>query len=407
MIDRADAIRIIKESVLPLKRTEYVRTTESLNSVLAEDIAGEEYVPSSNISAMDGYAVNTADFETEPFRLKVAGLSRAGADEKAGGLEPGTCIQIMTGAIVPEGANAVVKVEDTTRDGDYVVFQAKPTDNQNIRFRGEDVWPGKKIIEKGSVINFGELASILLTGREMVKVLREPRIGIVSTGDELIDFREIPKLHQKREVNSLTVQSIIKQRFKNVRRYPVIKDDYKATIESLRNIIAENDVIIVSGGMSMGKFDFVRPAVKELGFDILLHGVNQKPGKPFTFGVRKGDDRQRRYFIGLPGSPVATISNTVLLVMPFLRYLVTGYWPEFNTISAINAQTFEKDDLRMEFARAVYNEGTKSVKILENQSSGVISSLARGNCYAVLNAGDKLINKGKTIQVILFENIFC
>lgn len=404
LISRAQAVKILLQSIDVIQDKETIQLTNALGRVLAGDIYSGEYSPQTRVSAVDGFALCIEDIKRYRAKLKIQGTIRAGQpiSSELRSIKPGYAIQIMTGAVVPQNCSAIVKVEDVDINSDEIFIKTKLRKNENIRAKGEDIKPGELLLKDRSVIDFGALSLLMLTGNDPVNVYKQPRIAVVATGDELIDFRQVPEYYQKREVNSWIVAILLGRANKNVKRYSVVRDDYKTTVQRFAGMLEENDILVVSGGISKGKYDFVREAAEELGFRFVFHGVKQKPGKPFAFALKQSASG-KKYFFGLPGNPVATISTTLLTLIPVLKYMETGVYREPPTFEAEVVNDFVKDDLRLEFARAVYNQKNNRVRILKNQSSGVISSFTRGNAYAILPANRRVIKKGTRIKVMPFD----
>lgn len=404
MISRRSAISIIRKNIEIITEQEKIDTLNSLGRILAEDVISTEFSPLTNVSAVDGFALRIEDIKAA-INLPVQGVVPAGEKTNADliKIKKGMTVQVMTGAVLPRNSAAIVKIEDVTLNNSQITMtKDKIHRHRNIRDKGEDIRPGTLILSKRTQINFGEISVLLSCGKIHIQVYKLPRIGVVSTGDELVDYREKPDFYQKREVNSWALYLFLKSKNMNVTRYDVIRDDFAETKRNLEMIAANNDILMVSGGISKGKYDFVKKAIEQVGFKILFHGVNQKPGKPFAFGIA-GAGRGKKYFFGLPGNPVATISVALLTVIPILHFMQTGVYSDKLSVKCRLINNFQKADIRMEFARGIFYKKSGKVMVLKNQSSGVISSLVRGNAFVILPSNRRFMRRGETVNVLPFD----
>lgn len=388
MISFDEALKIVLENV-PQCGTEKVKFEDSMGRFLAEDVSSDVEMPPFNKSAMDGYACRKEDQEKE---LKIIETIRAGkAPEKSVG--PGECAQIMTGAMIPEGADHVVKVENTQTTREGFVKVVSLSDKSNIALRAEDVKVGDVVISKGLRIEPQHLAMMASVGWTNPLVSIQPVIGVIATGDELVEAQFKPELSQIRNSNGpqLTAQAI--RAGARAKYYGIARDDEELTFNMLSQAIHDCDVVILSGGVSMGKFDFIPGVLEHLGVELKFKTVRIQPGKPTVFGV-KGD---RRVF-GLPGNPVSSFTTFELFVRPMLNKMMGATIPYHSMQLPLAVDYSRKKAERMSWVPVQFTaEGT--VKPLEYHGSAHIYALAEAHAMAAIPAGTKLLKAGDKVDV--------
>ena len=283
---------------------------------LAEDICADRDLPATDRAAMDGYAVRAEDVQTGSTTLRLAGEVAAGQRPTCR-VAPGTCVRIMTGASVPAGADAVVMVEDTTELGDSVRFTASAEPGQNILRQGEDAAAGATLVSRGTVLGPLHIGLCATVGRHRVLVHRRPTVRLLCTGSELREAGQSVQSHQIRNSNGPTITAALEQwgfgRLSHVR----LADQTEALSRALSEAVAASDVVLLTGGMSAGRYDLVRDAVEAVGASVVFHGVAMKPGKPLLYAVK---DRDCHIF-GLPGPPLSAMTGFFEFVLPALRRL--------------------------------------------------------------------------------------
>lgn len=308
MITYEEALRIVLEHAHALE-PERVALRDAVNRVLAEDVASDMDMPPFNKSAMDGYACRRADL---PGPLRVVGLVQAGS-AYAGEIGPGECAKIMTGAVVPPGADCVIMVEHTAQAGPSEIrFTGHGTDT-NICAQGEDIRAGETVLRRGTRLGPQHVGMLASVGCVQPLVARRPRVGVIATGDELVEPEEQPGPAQIRTSNSMQICVHVEEAGAVAGYYGIARDEASALDDVIRRALSENDVIVLSGGVSMGEFDLVPDILRKNGINILFDAVAVKPGKPTTFGVGAS-----ACCFGLPGNPVSTFVQCELLVKPFL-----------------------------------------------------------------------------------------
>ncbi|TNF36065.1 MAG: molybdopterin molybdenumtransferase MoeA [Deltaproteobacteria bacterium] len=302
--------------------TRQVGLWDASGYVLAEDVVADRDQPPFARSAMDGYAVRSVDVMGPEVRLRVVGEVAAGQTASAP-LGPGEAIAIMTGAPVPEGADAVQMVEKTRRDGEHVIVAGPLKSGHNIAPQGEDARAGAVVVERGRVIESLTAGVLGSVGAGHVTVYQRPRATVMTTGDELVGLEEVPGPGQIRDSNRRTLMALLEREWCRVVDGGIVADDLAETRRAIREGL-EGDVLVLSGGVSAGVYDLVRQALEDEGVEILFHKVRIKPGKPLLFGRHPGG-----LVFGLPGNPVSTFVTGLMLMAPALRIL--GHRPEHRT----------------------------------------------------------------------------
>lgn len=297
MIQISEALEFIKQNTFLLE-SEKIEISEVIGRVLAEDILADMDLPPFNRSQMDGFAVKTEDVKNAPTKLKIIGESVAGKGWH-NELNSGEAVRIMTGASVPNGADSVQMVELTAEENGFVTIKEATKVQQNIVKKAQEISKGEKVFEKGEIVTANMVATLASFGYEFVEVAKRPKVKILATGSEIVDISETPSQDQIRNSNSTMLQAFIKS-VADVEVLPLVKDD----LQNLKRIIAEAtencDCLIISGGVSVGDYDFTKPALREIGAEIFFEKVSLKPGKPTVFA--KLNDT---LIFGLPGNPVS------------------------------------------------------------------------------------------------------
>ncbi len=367
---------------------EYVRFMDSLDRVLAEDVISDTDLPPFSRSAVDGFACRREDIQHE---LTVIETVAAG-QSPALSVGKGQCTRIMTGAAVPEGADCVIMVEDSEEIVPGKIRYSKDNTKTNISFRAEDVKAGNIVLEKGTRVAPQHIAILATVGWVNPKVAVKPKVGIISTGDEIIEPHLKPGLSQIRNSNSY---QLVAQTLKAgaVPDYAgIAPDNEKITLEMITHSLENNDLVLLTGGVSMGTFDFVPQVFKKLGIEILFRTVALQPGKPTVFGI-KG---MKRIF-GLPGNPVSSFTIFELFVRPMLNLMMGMKEPFRQYHLPLGADYQRKRKDRMQWLPVVIREGV--VFPLEYHGSGHIHSLAGAHGLAAIPIGITEMLKGDIIDV--------
>jgi molybdopterin molybdotransferase len=372
---------------------------DALGFVLAEEIETDREYPPFDRSTRDGYAVRAAEF------APVATL-RCVAEIKAGDtathpLAPRTCVQIMTGAAVPPGADAVVMIEQTSRNGDSVRFERAAQPGQNIVPRGSEAKRGETILSPGMRLGYAELALAAQVGATQLRCASKPRVAVLSTGDEVVLIDQQPGAFQIRNSNSVSLAAQVRL----AGGEPVLLGNAADRVDDLREKIARGlreDVLVLSGGVSMGKYDLVEDVLKDLGAQFFFDAVAIRPGRPAAFG-KCGDT----FVFGLPGNPVSTMVTFELFVVPAIDVLSGAPARDLPLVEARLASALNEKPGLAHFlpARVEWRNATPEVKALPWQGSGDIAALARANCFLVVAADRGQVNVGDTMPILLRKDV--
>lgn len=395
-----EALAELLAQAAPLPGSDTVATFDADGRVLLHDAVSPLQVPPQDNSSMDGYAVRRADIAAAGVELPVSQRIAAGAS--GGPLVPGTAARIFTGAPVPEGADAIVMQEDCEAlEGERVRVNTVPAPGQWIRRSGEDITRGSTVLAAGTRLTPAELGLAASIGLAQLAVARRPRVALFSTGDELVMPGEVPPDQMKPGAiynsNRFFLRAMLLRLGCEVSDYGIVPDRRDATVAALRDAGGAHDLILTSGGVSVGEEDHIKPAVESLG-RLDLWQIAMKPGKPFAYGRVGG-----AHFMGLPGNPVSSFLTFALLVRPFLLRLqgVRDVAPQ-----ALNATAhfdWPRADKRREFLR-VRQGAAGGLELFANQSSGVLTSAAWGD-GVVDNPAGQTIARGDTVRYIPFAEL--
>ena len=383
---------------LPAADHESISTFDALGRVLAAEVSSGLDVPPADNSSMDGYALRCADVPAAGAVLPVSQRIPAGVVGQP--LQPGTAARIFTGAQVPAGADAILMQEQATAQGDSVGIDAVPTPGQWIRRRGEDVQRGAVVLPVGTRLTPQALGLAASVGAARLTVARRPRVAVFSTGDELVMPGEPLKPGAIYNSNRFTLRALIQAMGCECSDFGIVPDKLDATRAALREAARGHDLIVTSGGVSVGEEDHLRPAVQAEG-RIELWQIAIKPGKPLAFGeVRRGADAGMAYIVGLPGNPVSSFVTFLLLVRPVLLRLQGARDLQMHPVRLRADFDWPRPDKRREFLRVRRNaEG--GLELFPNQSSGVLTSAVWGD-GVVDNPSGKAIANGDLVDYLSF-----
>jgi len=395
-----EALERLLAGARPVTDTETVPTIAATGRVLARAQTSTLDVPPLDNTSMDGYAVRSADCASGAARLRVAQRIPAGAVGKP--LEPGTAARIFTGAPIPPGADAVVPQEQTAAEGDHVVVKHAPQPGEWIRRAGEDIRAGATILEPGTRLRAQEIGLAASVGIARLPVYRKVRAALFSTGNELVMPGEPLPPGAIYNSNRFTLTGLFRMLGCEIEDLGIVPDTLAATREALRRATAISDVIVTSGGVSVGDEDHVKPAVDAEG-RLDLWRIAMKPGRPLAFGAVRREGGGEASFIGLPGNPVSSFATFVLFVRPFVLRLqgASSLTPHAYAMRA----DFDwlKPDPRREFLRVRLN-GSGGLDLFPNQSSGVLTSTVWGDGL-VDNPAKHAINRGDTVRFLPFGEL--
>lgn len=306
MIPISEALKIIKSETFDLS-AEMVELENSVNRILAESIRADMDLPPFDRSQMDGFAVKTRDTKNAPVRLKIIGESVAGKGFD-GKLKSGEAVRIMTGARVPDGADTVQKIELTRENDGFVEILETAKLQQNINALASEIKKGTKIFENGEIVNEQMIAAIASFGYAKLEVYKRPKIAVFSTGSEIVEIGETPQKDQIRNSNSIMLK-IFAGKFADAEVFPIVGDNIESLRTAFENAVENFDVLITTGGVSVGDYDFTKPVLREIGAEIFFEKVSLKPGKPTVFARKKNC-----LIFGLPGNPVSAAVTFFLFV---------------------------------------------------------------------------------------------
>jgi molybdopterin molybdotransferase len=399
MLSAAEALDILLAAAWPIAEIENVPTLEANGRVLAATQASQLDVPPMDNTQMDGYAVRATDCAGGAARLKVSQRIPAGYVGQP--LQPGTAARIFTGAMIPQGADAVVMQEQCEADGDTVIVRHTPQAGEWIRRAGEDIRAGSTILTAGTRLRAQEIGLAASVGLASLPVVRKPRVAVFFTGDELAMPGEALKPGAIYNSNRFTLRGLLENLGCEITDYGIVPDSLEATRATLRRAAGGHDLIITSGGVSVGEEDHIRPAVEAEG-RLNMWQIAIKPGKPLAFGEidRAGG---AAFFLGLPGNPVSSFVTFLLFVRPFILRLqgMAGVAPKAYAMRA--DFTLPKADRRNEFLRARIN-ADGGLDLFPNQSSAVLTSTVWGDGL-VDNPAGRTIALGDTVRFIPFSEL--
>lgn len=396
LISREEALNLILKHVKPVERKEKVGIEELVGRVLAEDVQANISVPSFDRAAMDGYAVRAEDTyeatSTKPKILRLVGVSTVGKPVKRR-LEKNECIQVATGSPIPPGADAVVMLEFTEKMGETVYVFKPVYPGANISPMGEDIKKGETILRDGDLLTPAKVGVLAALGRREAYVYEKPKIAIVPTGTEVKEPGSILEEGQIYDVNSYTLISILSQNGCKPVRFPPIPDVFDELDKFVKNLV-NYDMVVFSGGSSVGEQDLLEKVVKKSG-EILFHGVQIKPGKPTLFGLIDG-----KPVFGMPGYPTSCLSNAYLLLVPAVRKMARLPPKPKQVVKAKISQRIVLGSGREQFL-TVKIQDDKAIPVFKE--SGTITSMTEADGYIILPVNLDVLEKGEEVEVTLLE----
>jgi molybdopterin molybdotransferase len=390
------ALKKILGAISPIQGMEKVPLRAALDRVLAEDVHSDVDVPAHVNSAMDGYAVRSADLPKSGTReLQVAGTVYAGKPLPQA-VAAGQCARIMTGGVLPAGTDTVVIQERAERHGDSIRIGADTKPGDNVRQAGEDIAKGDKILNKGTRLTPADLGLIASLGIGEVMVTRKPRVAFFSTGDELQSIGETLKDGNVYDSNRYTLHGMLARLGAEIIDMGVVRDVKEDLEKAFNEAASYADVVITSGGVSVGEADYVKEMLAKLG-QVNFWKVAIKPGRPLAFGRLKS-----AWFFGLPGNPVSVMVTFYQFVQPAIHKLMCRQYIEPFTTRALCQSKLKKRPGRVEYQRGILDkddDGRLVVYKTGAQGSGILSSMSHANCFIILPMESEGVHPGAEVDV--------
>jgi molybdopterin molybdotransferase len=388
MINFEEALEIVLKSVFKTE-TETVSFSDSYARILDEDIASDIDLPPFNRSAVDGYACRRADLGNY---LEILEVIAAGKEpvKKVG---ENLCSKIMTGATVPDGSDMVIMVEETEILPNGKIRFTGSDPKVNISLKGEDVKTGDVVLKKGKFIQPQDIAVMASVGRTKIKVKKRPKVGILSTGDELVEPSVRPGVSQIRNSNAYQLVAQVTRAGGEGIDHGIAPDNENITYEMIKHAISESDIVIITGGVSMGDFDFVPSVLKRAGVKILFDQVNVQPGKPTTFGVHS-----KAIVFGLPGNPVSSFIQFELLIRPLINRMMGSDWIPGEHKFRMGVRYERKSTARLGFIPVILNDYMEVLPV-DFHGSGHTTALSYADGIIALKPGTKYLKKGEIVSV--------
>lgn len=395
-----EARSLIESQAKPVSCINKVEIRSSLGRFLAEDIHSKINVPSHTNSAMDGYAINGDDIPAQAnVKLSIVCTVLAGQPFN-GKIEPGQCARIMTGGMMPEGTDTVIMQEDVKRTDDIITIQSCHRKGQNVRQAGEDLAIGQVALHKGHKIMPAELGVLASLGLSEIKVHRRLRVAFFSTGDELRSIGETLGNGEIYDSNRYSLYGMLFRLGVDILDMGVIADRREDIESAFQTAAANADVVITSGGVSVGEADFVKETLDNMG-EVKFWKIAMKPGRPLAFGKINN-----AFFFGLPGNPVAVMVTFYQFVQNALLIMAGAKVKPRLQLQLASSMAFKKAPGRTTFIRGIISnkkDGTITVRSTGQQGSGILNSMSQANCFIVLAHDDGPVNEGDIVTVEPFE----
>ena len=391
-----DALAKIFKQIKPKHSTEFISTQDCLGRIVAKDIISNINVPNHTNSAMDGYAITSADLNSKQ-KLEIIYTCFAGDNKSVPKLSAGKCMKIFTGAVVDDSVDMIIPQEFCKQlDENFMHFEREYTSGANIRYAGEDIKKGQVIFSVGRKISSADIGLLASMGIAKIAVVKKLKVAIFSTGDELIDLDKKISTGQVYDSNRYMLNALLKKEYIEVIDFGIVSDNLAKLKDLLKKASKVADVILTSGGVSVGEADLVKTALDEVG-QIDFWKLNIKPGKPLAFGKINSS-----YFFGLPGNPVAVFVCFHQIALPSIKYLSGIINPHPQVFKAkCNDKINNKKIGRREFIRAnlIIKDNNLWVSIIKKQGSGVLSSVCLADCLVILPEDLDVVNVGDYVAV--------
>ncbi len=397
-----EAARAIMGEIRPLS-VECIPLAESLDRVLAQDAASPIDIPAWDNSAMDGYALRSADLKQPGVELRVIETVHAGSFPKKR-LAAGQCTRIFTGAPLPQGSDTVIRQEDTTAlDGDRVKINNTRDAGKNVRRRAEDIQKGSVVLTQGTPLGPAQLGVLASIAQGEVYVYRRPKVAFLGSGDEIAELDDREAILSGKKIassNSYTLHALIRRAGGEPMNLGVARDDPDDFRRKLKSISVA-DLLVTSAGVSMGERDYVRPVIEELGGTMKFWGIKMRPGAPVGFGFLRGAP-----WLGLPGNPVSTMVTFELFVRPVIRKMLGHTAPFRRAVPVTAGERITLGVKLTHFLRGVVSDenGSLVARLTGPQGSGILTSMARANALLIVPEEKSEVEVGETLQAIWLED---
>ena len=395
LVSLDDALAMLMSLAKPMERTERVPLLEALHRVAAKDVVSAIHVPLADRAAMDGYAVRARDtygagrFRPQELR-RLETLYADSLPKKR--VTKGACVEVATGSTLPPGADAVVMVEDTERDGGVVRVYSPVHPAENVSPRGEDIRKGEAVVRVGDYLTPAKVGAIAAVGMRDVLVCARPSVAVLTTGDEVIPPGERIRPGQVYDINAHTMAAVVRESGCEPALLGRVPDRLRALESAIRKAVA-HDVVVFSGGSSVGEKDMIIDVLRSMG-EVKFHGVAVKPGKPTVLGVVGG-----KPVLGMPGYPTSCLSNCYMLLAPMLRAMARLPPRPEKVVELPLSKRLVSSIGRVEFHTVRIENGTA---VPAYKESGAITSMAHADGYIEIPANVDLLEKGETVHVVLF-----
>ncbi len=395
LLSLEEAMEILMASVSPIERTETVPIASAGGRVLASDLAAARDVPPFPRAAMDGYAVIAEDTfpagQFTPVSLRLAEVIHAG-ETAAQSVERGLCIQVATGSPMPRGADAVVMVEDTEGTGEKIAVYKPVYPRQNVSPQGEDITQGSVVLRAGTVLTPSKIGVAAALGIPRVEVYARPTVAVIPSGNEIVPLGEPLTAGKIHDINSYTLATLIQESGGVPTISPIMEDTADSIIAAIREALT-TDLVVISGGSSVGERDMMVEIVEKMG-ELKFHGIAVKPGKPTLCGIVEG-----KLVVGMPGYPTSCLTNGYGILVPLLRKMARLTGRSSTTLQAPMARRYTSTMGRHQYLPVKLEDG---VVVPVFKESGAITSMANADGYIEIPANVDLVEKGELVAVVLF-----
>lgn len=395
-------LELIKNNIKRIDRIQKLAIRDALGNTLAEDVVSDINVPPHKNSAMDGYAIQSQDLvKGNTISLTVIGTSFAGAPFE-GTVSATECVRIMTGAMMPEGSDTVVMQEDTERNDDAISINNQHQAGQNVRHPGEDIQQGDVVLKAGKQISPADLGLLSSIGIAEINTYHKPKVAFFSTGDELKSLGETLGPGDIFDSNRYTLHGMLKKMDVEILDLGVIADDKALIQQTLENAAQSADMVLTSGGASVGEADYISEILADIG-QVNFWKIAMKPGKPLAFGYIG-----KTPYFGLPGNPVSVMATCYLFVQPAINYLKGQKETSHLSLQAKCLNTLKKAPGRTDFQRGVLKQsdnGELTVDTTGMQGSHILTSMSIANCFIVIPQQSGNVEAGEIVEVLPFNGI--